>query len=143
MSGEQKLQEQMVALVRAFGLHQPDRTPCGQPVAVSEAHALMELTREAPLSPTELAARLRLEKSTVSRLVTRLEERGWLRREPDPRDGRALRLRLTRAGQQASERLAAARAEKFARVFAEIPRAEQEAVLSALEVLVRAMKESR
>ncbi|MBD0355905.1 MAG: hypothetical protein ICV57_01860 [Rubrobacter sp.] len=33
----------MIGLVRAFGLHKPDETPCGQPVAVAGAHALMEL----------------------------------------------------------------------------------------------------
>lgn len=37
-------QEQMIGLMRAFGLHKPDQTPCGQPVAVAEAHALMVLT---------------------------------------------------------------------------------------------------
>ena len=30
-------------MVRALGLHKPDETPCGQPVAVAGAHALMEL----------------------------------------------------------------------------------------------------
>jgi hypothetical protein len=35
-----ELQERMIGLVRAFGLHKPDETPCGQPVAVAGAHAL-------------------------------------------------------------------------------------------------------
>ena len=54
------LQEQMIALIRAFGLHRPDQTPCGKPVSVAEAHTLMELTREEPLSQNELALRLQL-----------------------------------------------------------------------------------
>jgi hypothetical protein len=33
----------MICLVRAFGLHKPDETPCGQPVAEAGAHALTEL----------------------------------------------------------------------------------------------------
>jgi len=40
-----ELQERMIGLIRAFGLHRPDETPCGQPVAVAEAHALLELSR--------------------------------------------------------------------------------------------------
>jgi DNA-binding MarR family transcriptional regulator len=72
-NAELGLQEQLVALIRAFGLHRPDQTPCGQPVAVAEAHALMELAQGAPLSQNDLAARLQLEKSTVSRLVGILE----------------------------------------------------------------------
>ena len=34
------LQARISAFVRAFGLHQPDQTPCGQPIPVSEAHAM-------------------------------------------------------------------------------------------------------
>ncbi len=70
------LQERMISVIRAFGLHRPDQTPCGRPVSVAEAHALMELTREAPLLQKDLASRLRLEKSTVSRLVGAMERRG-------------------------------------------------------------------
>ncbi|MDQ4001057.1 MAG: hypothetical protein M3283_08695 [Actinomycetota bacterium] len=35
-----ELQERMIGLVRAFGLHKPDETPCGQLVAVAGVHAL-------------------------------------------------------------------------------------------------------
>lgn len=143
MGGEQRLQDLMVALVRAFGLHQPDQTPCGEPVSVSEAHTLMELARGEPLSQMELAGRLRLEKSTVSRLVRRLEQRRWLRRERNPEDGRAVLLHLSEEGRRAAERLAAARVEKFSRIFAVIPPEDQESVLHTLDVLLRAMNKPR
>jgi len=138
----QRLQDQMVALVRAFGLHRPDQTPCGQPVGVSAAHALMELAQEAPLSHGELARRLRLEKSTVSRLVKQLEQRGWVQQARDSLDGRVVRLALTEQGRQAADQLAAARAAKFARIAASLPAREQETVLHALEVLMRAMNDN-
>ena len=54
-------------LVRSLGLHKPDETPCGQPVSVAEAHALLEIAREPGISQNGLAGRLKLEKSTVSR----------------------------------------------------------------------------
>ncbi|MBI4495103.1 MAG: MarR family transcriptional regulator [Chloroflexi bacterium] len=138
----QELQEQMIGLVRAFGLHQPDRTPCGQPVSVSAAHALMELTQVESLPQTALAARLRLEKSTVSRLVEHLERRGWIRRERDPADRRVLLLHLTDAGRRASEQLAVARAAKFARIFSAIPAEERAAVQRGLSVLLGAVSTS-
>ena len=139
MVGADALQARMVALIRAFGLHRTDETPCGQPVSVSAAHALMELTRQESLSHTALAAHLRLEKSTVSRLVKHLEGRGWLVQGRDPTDGRVGRLRLTEAGRRTSAQLAAARAARFARIATRIPSEEQEAVLHALDVLARAM----
>jgi len=61
-----QFQDSMIALIRALGLHQPDQTPCGQPVAIAEAHTLLELSGEPGLSQNGLAARLRLEKSSVS-----------------------------------------------------------------------------
>ncbi len=135
-------QERMIGLIRAFGLHRPDQTPCGQPVAVAEAHALMELTRQEPLLQKELASRLRLEKSTVSRLVKALEEeRGWIGRARSPRDGRAMELRLTEAGKRAAAGLAEARRAKFARVLEAIPEEERASVMRALGVLEEAMDE--
>jgi len=136
-----ELQERMIGLVRAFGLHRPDETPCGQPVAVAEAHALLELTRGEPLSQKDLAARLRLEKSTVSRLVKALEGRGWVGRTRSPRDGRAMELRLTEAGKRAAARLSEARRAKFARVLEAIPEEERASVMQALGVLEEAMNE--
>jgi DNA-binding MarR family transcriptional regulator len=138
----QTLQDHMVALVRAFGLHRPDQTPCGQPVGVSAAHALMELSQDAPLSQGDLARRLRLEKSTVSRLVKQLEQRGWVQQARDSLDGRVVLLKLTEQGCQAADQLAAARAAKFARIAASLPAREQESVLHVLRVLVQAMSDN-
>jgi DNA-binding MarR family transcriptional regulator len=136
----QALQDRLVSFIRAFGLHQPERTPCGQPIPVSEAHALAELTRDAPLGQAQLGRRLRLEKSTVSRLVGQLIGRGWLERRPDPGDGRATLLVLTPAGQQAADELASARAAKIARLLEAIPADEREAVLHALDTLMEALR---
>lgn len=136
------LQERMVALIRAFGLHKPDETPCGKPVSVAEAHALMELSRAQTLVQKELASRLRLEKSTVSRLVGILEGRGWVERSRSLQDGRAVELRLTGAGRRTAEGIAEARREKFARVLETIPEGERESVLESMKILEEAMRES-
>jgi len=136
------LQEQLIALIRAFGLHRPDQTPCGKPVAVAEAHALMELAQGAPLSQNDLAARLHLEKSTVSRLVGILESRGWIARARSAQDARARELRLTDIGRQIAADLAEARRTKFARVFDAIPETERATVLESLQILVEAMREN-
>ncbi|MDO0934446.1 MarR family transcriptional regulator [Streptomyces sp. DG2A-72] len=103
------LQDVLRGFVRAFGLHQPERTPCGQAIPVSEAHALGELAQEGELRQVELGRRLRLEKSTVSRLVGQLAARGWVERAAAPGDGRGVVLRLTPSGQKAAHNLADAR----------------------------------
>jgi DNA-binding MarR family transcriptional regulator len=141
-TAEVDLQERMIALIRAFGLHKPDQTPCGRPVSVAEAHALIELSRAETLVQKELASRLRLEKSTVSRLVGMLEGRGWVERSRSPQDGRALELRLTEAGKRTAENIAEARRAKFAQILEAIPEEERESVLESMRILEEAMSES-
>lgn len=52
---------------------------------------------------SDLAARLRLDASTVSRYVARLEKLGLARRTEDPDDRRATRLSLSPAGRRATD----------------------------------------
>ncbi len=136
------LQGQLIGLIRAFGLHRLEQTPCGQPVAVTEAHALMELSIEEPLSQSELVQRLGLEKSSVSRLVRILEKRDWIVRSRHESDRRVVQILLTSAGQQAADELAAARRKKFDRVMSAIPKAQRDRVCESLDILLEAIRES-
>jgi DNA-binding MarR family transcriptional regulator len=132
------LQGRIAAFVRAFGLHQPDRTPCGTLVPASEAHALGELDRDGPLPQNEIAKRLRLEKSTVSRLVSQLTSRGWVRRTGHDGDARLVWLELTPDGSRAAGELAVARATRFTALLRNIPAEQRPTVIDALTTLVQA-----
>lgn len=134
MSSPNELEERVMAFVRAFGLHRSERTPCGEPISVSQAHALTELAAH-PLTQAELARRLRLDRSVVSRLADVLIERGWLLRERHPHDQRAVQLVLTSAGRQAAAGLAGARRARMATLLDAVPPEERESVLHALDVL--------
>lgn len=142
MNTQIALQEQIMAFVRTFGLHQSDQTPCGQPITVAEAYALMELARTIELPQNELVERLNLAKSTVSRLVQGLVRRGWVERVPNPADKRSKLLQLTPEGQKVAQTTAAARQAKFAGVLEHIPAEEQEVVIQSLNILVEAIRES-
>ena len=133
---ETVFREQMVQLVRSLGLHKPDETPCGQPVSIGEAHALLEIAREPGLTQNGLAARLRLEKSTVSRIAAMLERRGWVRRDRDERDARFVRLHLTRRGVTANANIANSRRAKFDRILGAIPAHRRGDVVETLSMLL-------
>ncbi|WP_109593293.1 MarR family winged helix-turn-helix transcriptional regulator [Actinoplanes xinjiangensis] len=135
-------QEALMRFVREFGLHQPDRTPCGQPLPVSEAHAMVEIARDGRLRQVDLARRLRLEKSTVSRLVTNLVNRGWIRRETAGDDGRGVLLLLTETGATAAARQADARRDRLTSVLDRIPDTQRGAVVAALHILAEAADET-
>ncbi|MBG0831890.1 MarR family transcriptional regulator [Planomonospora sp. ID67723] len=98
------LRRLMKLLVRVGGLLEPQEYG-GLRASLSEVFALGELGEAGTLSQQELAARLGLEKSTVSRLAAGMEGRGWLSRERDPANRRFYRLRLTPQGQDATERI--------------------------------------
>jgi DNA-binding MarR family transcriptional regulator len=68
--------------------------------------------------PSELAAAVRLDLSTISRHVQALEADGYLVKVRDPRDGRSCRLKATAAGRAAIKRAAARRVELFRRATA-------------------------
>jgi DNA-binding MarR family transcriptional regulator len=56
------------------------------------------LVERGPMTLNGLAAQLYLDKSTASRVVDTLEQKGYVRRALDRRDGRALRLEVTGKG---------------------------------------------
>ena len=73
---------------------------------MSQAFALHELDAGTPLSQRELAERLRLEKSSISRMAAEMERQGLLVRERDPDNRRQYRLRLTDRGRAMHARMA-------------------------------------
>lgn len=94
----------MLDFVRIYQLRDRDRTESHN-VSASAAHILEILNRLGPISLNQLATELFVEKSTASRLVSGLEEKGYVRRVTDPNDRRALRLEVTPAGINLHERI--------------------------------------
>lgn len=68
---------------------------------------VMRVLRSGPRRITELAAEERVTQPAITLLVNRLAERGWVERIPDARDGRAVLVSLTAAGEEVFERLRA------------------------------------
>ncbi|MFE7571632.1 MarR family winged helix-turn-helix transcriptional regulator [Streptomyces sp. NPDC057539] len=70
------------------------------------AVALMrQIADTEPLRPGELATRLAVEASHVTRQVQQLEKSGYVIRVPDPEDGRAQRIQLTPVGREVIDRI--------------------------------------
>jgi DNA-binding MarR family transcriptional regulator len=127
-----ELRQAFSGLVRSLGLLRPDTTPCGLKMAPSEAHAMVELLDSGAMTPRMLAGCLHLEKSTVTRLVDQLCERGWVRRVANTQDARSVMIQLTAAGTRSARRVVVAREELFARVLSELNAAERKAVVSSV-----------
>src|SRR5882757_4005588 len=93
---------------------------------------LFRLREQEGLSQVDLADVLELQPISLVRLLDRLVEHGLLERRPDPKDRRANRLFLTRAGRQLVDDLDSLRDAIAADVLQEIPDAAIETSLKTL-----------
>ena len=77
-------------------------------LAANDYSVLATLRRAGPpyvLSPSDLTSRLHRSSGGMTKILKRLEERGLVRRAPDPVDGRGSRVSLTRAGRDLQDRI--------------------------------------
>jgi DNA-binding MarR family transcriptional regulator len=102
-------------------------------------HAAMRLMgRLDELGPTrisELAKADRCSQPTMSTLVQRHEENGWVRREPDPADSRASLISLTDAGRGELDRARQEAGAAIAARLRQLPETDLETLQAAVTVM--------
>jgi DNA-binding MarR family transcriptional regulator len=94
-----ELRMQVQQFIRLFGLLEQTVTPCGFALSLSQVFALQELEK-ATLSISELAEKLMLERSSVSRLVDILVKETFVHRELNEQNRREVQLLLTDKGKR-------------------------------------------
>ena len=129
--------------IRSIGLLAGDQTPCGQPLAVSHAHALMvllEAEREGTrLTQRELGDALGIDKSNVTRLCRRMQSTGHLVQNRSAEDGRARLLSLTTVGRRVAKNVERSSHDRFQRLMSALPRKSRASVLASLARLNQAI----
>ena len=73
------------------------RQEAGTGLSPSLTAALSTVERHGPMTPSELAARERIQRPTATRVLARLEEAGLVHRTPDPQDRRSSLVEATPA----------------------------------------------
>jgi DNA-binding MarR family transcriptional regulator len=104
-------------------------------LTASQYSALAAVDRHGPLRPTELAASEGVSAPTLSRIVARLEERGYLSREADPADRRSYQVAVSADGRAALARIRSERAALLARGLAALNRQERIVIAKAVPAL--------
>lgn len=97
--------------------------------------ALSTLLAEGPMRPTDLAAREGVRPPTLTRMLTSLEEGGYVERANDPADRRASLIAVTPLGRQTVHDTRIARANHLARHLAELSPAQRRAIAAAIPAL--------
>ena len=125
--------ERVVGLLRALS------QPSG--LSMTAVSTLSTLDRSGPTRLTHLAALAGVTQPAMTQLISRLEDDGLVRREPDPADGRVVQVAITGDGKATLARRRARRAEKLAVVLTQLSpehRAALTAALPALDALASA-----
>ncbi len=127
-----RLEEAVVSMVRSV-MHASHQFESGLDKA--GYIALVVLDRCGTVRQTDLACRLALDLSTVSRQVKHLEELGFVTRSEDPDDRRASVVRVSPAGRREIARQRQRRWAAVADRLAEVAPADRERFVSFLERL--------
>ena len=117
------------------------RQEAGGDLSPSLSAALNTVERHGPMTPSELAARERVQRPTATRILARLAEEGLVAATPDPLDGRSRVVAVTPAGR---ELVAALRTRKDAFLADRLERlepGERETLARAADILERLLEQ--
>ncbi|AKA24157.1 helix-turn-helix domain-containing GNAT family N-acetyltransferase [Pseudomonas chlororaphis] len=128
-------------LVRELGFM--GNTLAGSDLPPSAVHALIELDLYAPLTAAQLGKTLNLEKSSVSRLLAKLIERGDIQESPSPTDAREKHLGLTAQGRKQVAALHAFGSAQVEQALRLLPSFEQNRVVAGLRGYGQALEACR
>jgi len=140
-----ELRSLVQSFIRGFGLLSTNRTPFGQRLSISHAHALLVLLdcSRKRTSPTQqqLGRVLGIDKSNVARLCRRMENAGHVRQKQCADDGRARLLSITDKGVRMAVQLEEASQQHFTAVMSAIAPHARAGVLSAIDALNSAIRQ--
>ncbi|WP_439401495.1 MarR family winged helix-turn-helix transcriptional regulator [Bradyrhizobium sp. DASA03068] len=128
-------------MVRELGFMDATVAASGYPP--SAVHTILEIGIRGPMNSGELGDFLRLEKSSVSRLVRKLIDCGELKEMPDEADARSKRLSLTEKGRRTQEALHAFGRQQVRGALAALTPAEQRTVREGMMLYAQALRQSR
>lgn len=118
-------------------------TSTGEDLTPTQYSVLALVRVRGPVGLAELTGLEGLNPTMLSRVVKVLDERGLVRRLPDPRDLRAVRLEVTEEGLRLNDRVRAQRTQMLSECLGRLPPETAEALLAsvpAMEALAEAVK---
>jgi DNA-binding MarR family transcriptional regulator len=118
-------------------------TSTGEDLTPTQYSVLALVRARGPLGLAELTELEGVNPTMLSRVVKVLDERGLVRRLPDPKDMRAVRLEATEEGERLNDRVRAQRTQMLSECLGRLPPETAGALLAAvpaMEALAEAVK---
>jgi DNA-binding MarR family transcriptional regulator len=130
VAGHELALQVVTGLERLIGLFRTLSAP--NELSLTAVATMATLERAGPVRLTSLAASEGVTQPAMTQLVSRLQDMGLAERVTDPDDGRAVQVRITRAGQAMLASRRAARADRLLTLLDRLSDAEREALAAAL-----------
>jgi len=124
----------LLTLVPQLGRVAEDAARADGTISTVQAHYIHALLG-GPLRGVEVAERLRTTRASVAEVLQRLEAAGLVKSVPDPSDGRARLVELTRKGTASIEHFGQVTTEAVARLVRQLPNKSLRAVRDAARAL--------
>jgi DNA-binding MarR family transcriptional regulator len=124
-----------------FDQFKEDTACCG--VSPAQCHALVEIGETGQTSISDLAERLKLDKSTLSRTIDGLVRQDYVSRDINPRDRRYMCVSLTKAGQKLYKSINRFSNDFYRSVLRTIPEDRQAQIMESLDNLIESMRNVR
>ena len=127
------------------GLSQVTRCCCQteafcEDVTFHQFMILDAVAKHKELNMSDLHKHLSVEKSTTTRLVSPLIQKGLLQRDKDKNDSRAAKLSLTKEGRDVHKKVWLCLTDFFRKVMCNIPEEKADVVLESVETFIMAIK---
>jgi len=106
-------------------------------LSATEVAVLGRIYREGPSTPGALARAEHVQPPSMTRIIERLEQREYLRRDPDPSDGRQVRVSGTAVGEKFVEDSRALRTRWLATQIDKLDDEDRAALAAAAPALAR------
>ncbi|UUH75408.1 MarR family winged helix-turn-helix transcriptional regulator [Bacillus altitudinis] len=139
-----KLRSDIKKMIIITGVFESQGLPNGpfeKPLPTSQMMALEEMEME-KLTVWQLSNKLRLETSTVSRLVDKLVKKGLVYREVNEKNRRELFLHLTEKGHITVNRLREQSLTFYQRILNNLSESEQKIVVDGFELFIDSISKS-
>jgi DNA-binding MarR family transcriptional regulator len=128
-------------MVRELGFM--EQTVAATDYPPSAVHAIVEIGARGPMTSGQLADILHLEKSSVSRMIRKLIERGELKEQADPEDARIKPLSLTPKGRGTLAAITDFGRRQVSSALERLTETERSTVRDGLAIYARALKADR
>lgn len=109
----------------------------------SQIQTLRHVAHHQIMSQQQLVEHLGVDKAAVTRLVSGLEERGYVTRTPDPKDGRAKLIQATEGAMQVQEDVIALEDAYYDWLLEALPEEERDLFIRQMRTLLQRAREGR